>query len=78
MNALHWIPVGVMAGFTTQFDLTEATFRSFRYNFGLFYTAVKPLNVGVEVVYSRSPVFANTQVFLSSLIGLLAIQYNFN
>jgi len=78
MNALHWIPFGLLAGFTTQFDLTETRFVSYRYNFGLFYTAVKPLNVGLEVVYARSPVFSNTHVFLSSLIGLLVIQYNFN
>jgi len=78
MKGLNWIPFGLVAGFTTQYDLSEARFASYRYNFGLFYTSVKPLNVGLEIVYARSPVFSNTHVFLSSVIGLLVLQYNFN
>jgi hypothetical protein len=78
MKELNWVPIGLIAGFTTQFGVANAKFLSFRYNFGIFYTAVKPLNVGFEIVYNRAPVVANTQIFLSSLIGLLVIQYNFN
>ena len=78
MNALKWAPIGFLAGFGTQFSLTEPKFLSFRYNFGIFYTAVRPLNVGLEIVFNRAPVIGNTQIFLSSVIGLLEIQYNFN
>jgi hypothetical protein len=78
MNALKWAPIGLLAGFGTQLSLTEPKFLSFRYNLGIFYTAVRPLNVGLEIVFNRAPVIGNTQIFLSSLIGLLEIQYNFN
>jgi len=78
MKELKWAPIGLVAGVGTQFSLAEPKFLSFRYNFGIFYTAVRPLNVGLEVLFNRAPVIGNTQIFLSSLIGLLEIQYNFN
>ena len=78
MKELNWAPIGLLAGFGTQFSLAEPKFLSFRYNFGIFYTAMRPLNVGLEVLFNRAPVIANTQIFLSSVIGLLEIQYNFN
>jgi hypothetical protein len=77
MKELNWVPIGLTGGFTTQFGVADAKFLTFRYNFGIFYTAVKPLNVGFEIVYNRAPVVSNTQIFLSSLIGLLVVQYNF-
>lgn len=75
---MNVVPIGLIGGFTTQFSVAQSKFLSFRYNFGIFYTAVKPLNVGFEIVYNRAPVIGNTEIFLSSLIGLLVIQYNFN
>jgi hypothetical protein len=78
MKELNWVPIGLVAGFTTQFGAAKAKFLSFRYNFGIFYTAVKPLNVGFEIVYNRAPIVANTRVFLSSVIGCLVLEYNFN
>jgi len=78
MKELNWAPIGLVAGFGTQFSLADPRFLSFRYNFGIFYTAVRPLNVGLEVLFNRAPVIGNTQIFLSSVIGLLEIQYNFN
>jgi hypothetical protein len=78
MNALNWVPIGFIGGFQTQFSVGDTKFREFQYNFGIFYTAVKPLNVGLEVVYNRAPVVGNTEIFLSSLLGLIVIQYNFN
>jgi hypothetical protein len=78
MKELNWVPIGLIGGFTTDFGVANAKFVAFRFNFGIFYTAVKPLNVGFEVVYNRAPVVANTQIFLTSLLGLVVLQYNFN
>jgi hypothetical protein len=78
MKELKWAPIGLVAGFGTQFSLAEPKFLAFRYNFGIFYTAIRPFNVGLEVLFNRAPVIGNTQIFLSSVIGLLELQYNFN
>jgi hypothetical protein len=78
LKELNWAPIGLLAGFTTQFGVAEVKFVSFRYNFGIFYTAVRPLNVGLEIVYNRAPVVGSTKIFLSSVLGYLLLQYNFN
>jgi hypothetical protein len=78
MNALHWVAIGLLAGAKTEFSVADVRFLTFQYNFGIFYTGVKPLNVGFEVVYNRAPVVGNSEIFLSSLLGLLVLQYNFN
>ncbi len=75
---LNLVPIGFLAGFQTAFGVDTPRFFQFRYQFGLFYTAVKPLNVGVEVVYLRAPVVGATEVFLSSIEALIVLQYNFN
>jgi hypothetical protein len=78
MNELGWVPIGLLGGFATSFAVSNTKFLEFRYQFGVMYTAVKPLNVGLELLYDRAPVVGNTNIFLSSLIGLIVIQYNFN
>jgi hypothetical protein len=78
MGELNWVPIGLIGGFSTSFAVSDTKFLSFRYQFGIFYTGVRPLNVGFEVVYNRAPVVGNSSVFLSSLVGLLVLQYNFN
>jgi hypothetical protein len=78
MSALNWVPIGLLGGVATEFSVGDVRFRSFRYDFGIYYTGVKPLNVGFEFVYNRAPIVGNTEVFLSSLIGLIILQYNFN
>ncbi len=72
------VPIGFLAGFQTEFSVNATTFRKYRWQFGMFYTGVKALNTGVEIVYQRAPVVGNTEVFLSSLQVLLVLQYNFN
>ena len=78
MNELGWVPIGLLGGFSTSFSVSDTKFLQFRYQFGIMYTAVKPLNVGVEFLYNRAPVVGNTNIFLSSIIGLVVLQYNFN
>ncbi len=66
MNELHWVPIGLTAGAATSFSVADVSFLQFRYQFGIFYTAVKPFNVGLEILYSRAPVVGETKIFLSS------------
>jgi hypothetical protein len=75
---LNLVPIGLLAGFQTTFGVDTTRFIQFRYQFGLFYTAVKPLNVGLEVVYLRAPVVGATEIYLSSIQALIVLQYNFN
>jgi len=75
---LNLVPIGFLAGFQTSFGVDTPRFLQFRYQFGLFYTAVKPLNVGLEIVYLRAPVVGATEIYLSSIQALLLVQYNFN
>jgi hypothetical protein len=72
------VPIGLLAGFQTEFSADSTAFLQFRYQTGIFYTAVKPLNVGMEIVYLRAPVVGATDIFLSSVQALIVLQYNFN
>ncbi|MGO9066063.1 MAG: hypothetical protein ACLQIH_15155 [Myxococcaceae bacterium] len=72
------VPIGFLLGFQTQFSVDSTSFRQFRYQTGIFYTDVKPLNVGLEIIYQRAPVIGATQIFVSSVQALITIQYNFN
>jgi hypothetical protein len=72
------VPIGFLAGFQTEFSADSTSFLQFRYQTGIFYTAVKALNVGMEVVYLRAPVVGATDIFLSSVQALIVVQYNFN
>jgi len=78
MYSLKWAPIGLFAGFKPSFSMTDTKFLRWQYQFGVFYTGVRPLNVGLEILYNRSPIVGNTEVFLSSLSALITIQYNFN
>jgi len=78
MNELGWVPIGLLGGFATSFTVSDTRFLEFRYQFGIMYTGVRELNVGLELLYNRAPVIGNTNIFLSSLIGLIVLQYNFN
>ena len=78
LAALHWVPIGFLGGFQTEFSADSTKFLQFRYQFGIFYTGVKALNVGLEVVYLRAPVVGATTIFLSSVQALIVLQYNFN
>ena len=71
-------PIGFLGGFATNFSVDSTKFLEFRYQFGIMYTGVRALDVGLELLYNRAPVVGNTNIFLSSLIGLIVIQYNFN
>jgi len=72
------VPIGFLAGFQSTFSVNALQFRQYRWQTGIFYTGVKPLNVGIEIVYQRSPVVGNLDTFITSLIGLITLQYNFN
>jgi hypothetical protein len=78
MYSLKWVPIGLFAGFTSSFSVTDTKFLQYQYQFGIFYTGVRPLDVGLEILYLRSPIVGNTEIFLSSVSGLITIQYNFN
>jgi len=78
MYSLKWAPIGLFAGFTTNFSVADTKFLQYQYQFGIFYTGVRPLDVGLEILYNRAPIVANTNVFLSSVSALITIQYNFN
>jgi hypothetical protein len=78
LGALNLVPIGFIAGFQTEFSADSTSFLEFRYQGGVFYTGVKALNVGLEVVYLRAPVVGATEIFLSSVQGLIVLQYNFN
>jgi hypothetical protein len=78
MAKLNWVPIGLLAGFQTSFSADSTAFLQFRWQFGIFYTGVRNLNVGVEIVYQRAPVVGGTEIFLSSLQALIGLQYNFN
>jgi len=78
LNSVNVAPIGFLAGFATQFSVDSTKFLEFRYQFGIMYTGVRALDVGLELLYNRAPVVGNTNIFLSSLIGLIVIQYNFN
>jgi hypothetical protein len=78
LNSVNVAPIGFLAGFATNFSVDSTKFLQFRYQFGILYTGVRALDVGLEVLYNRSPVVGNTSIFLSSVIGLIVIQYNFN
>ncbi len=78
LNPACKVPIGFLAGFQTAFSASQTRFLQFRWQTGIFYTAVKPLNVGLEIDYVRAPVVGSTEVFLSSLLGLIVLQYNFN
>jgi hypothetical protein len=78
LKELNWAPIGLLAGFATSFSVSDVKFLEFRYQAGVMYTGVKALNVGLEVLYNRAPVVGNTNIFLSSVIGLIVLQYNFN
>jgi len=72
------VPIGFLAGLQTTFSANKTRFTQFRWQGGIFYTGVKPLTVGLEIDYNRAPVVGATQTFLSSLLGLIVLQYNFN
>ncbi len=72
------VPLGFLLGFSPEFSVNATAFRQWKYQTGIYYTGVKPLNIGLELVFQRAPVIGATSVFLSSLQGLLMIQYNFN
>ncbi len=72
------VPIGFLLGFQSEFSVNATEIRQYRYQAGIFYTDVKPLNVGLEIIYQRAPVVGNTNVFLSSVQGLIVLQYNFN
>jgi hypothetical protein len=78
LQELKWAPIGLLAGFSTSFSVSDVRFLEFRYQAGIMYTGVKALNVGLEVLYNRAPVVGNTNIFLSSVIALIVLQYNFN
>jgi hypothetical protein len=78
MYSLRWAPIGLYAGFLTNFSVTDTKFLRYQYQFGIFYTGVRPLEVGLEILYLRSPIIGNTDIFVSSVSALIAIQYNFN
>jgi hypothetical protein len=78
LASLNWVPIGFLGGFETEFSVDSTKFRQFRYQFGVFYTGVKALNVGLEIVYQRAPVVGATDIFLSSVQALIVLQYNFN
>jgi hypothetical protein len=78
LNSVNVAPIGFLGGFATSFGISNTKFVEFRYQFGIMYTGVKPLDVGLEVLYNRAPVVGNTNIFLSSFIGLIVLQYNFN
>ena len=78
MYALKWVPIGLFAGFQTSFSVSDTKFLQYQYQFGIFYTGVRPLDVGLEILYLRSPIVGNTSIFLSSVSALITIQYNFN
>ena len=78
MYSLKWVPIGLFAGFNTAFSVGDTKFLQYQYQFGIFYTGVRPLDVGLEILYLRSPIVGNTEIFLSSLSALITIQYNFN
>jgi hypothetical protein len=78
LAGLNLVPIGFLGGFQTVFSADSTKFLQFRYQTGIFYTGVKPLNVGLEIVFLRAPVIGSTDVFLSSLQGLIVLQYNFN
>jgi hypothetical protein len=78
LAALNLVPIGFLGGFQTEFSVDSTKFLQFRYQGGIFYTGVKALNVGLEIVYLRAPVVGATDVFLSSVQGLIVLQYNFN
>lgn len=78
MSRLNWVPIGFFVGFQTQFSVSDTQFLQYRYQFGIFYTGVKQLNVGVEFLYQRAPIVGAGEVFLSSLQMLIDLQYNFN
>lgn len=74
LAGLNFVPTGFLGGFQTTFSADATKFLQFRYQFGIFYTRVKALNVGLEVVYLRAPVVGVTDVFLSSVQGLILLQ----
>ena len=78
LAGLNVAPIGFLGGFQTTFSASQTKFLQFRYQFGIFYTGVKELNVGLELVYSRAPVIGNLDTFISSIQALLVLQYNFN
>jgi hypothetical protein len=78
LNSVNVAPIGFLAGFATQFSVDSTKFLEFRYQAGIMYTGVRQLDVGLEVLYNRAPVIGNTNIFLSSLIALIVLQYNFN
>ena len=78
LNSVNVAPIGFTAGFATNFSVDSTKFLEFRYQAGIMYTGVRALDTGVEVVYNRAPVVGNTNIFLSSVIALIVVQYNFN
>ncbi len=78
LNSVNVAPIGFLAGFATNFSVDSTKFLEFRYQFGIMYTGVRALDAGLEIVYNRAPVVGNTNIFLSSVLGLIVIQYNFN
>jgi hypothetical protein len=78
MSRLGWVPIGFIGGLQTQFSVADTNFLLWRYQFGIFYTGVKQLNVGAEFLYQRAPIVGATSVFLSSFQMLIDLQYNFN
>jgi hypothetical protein len=78
LNSVNVAPIGFLGGFATNFSVDSTKFLQFRYQFGIMYTGVRALDVGLEVLYNRAPVVGNTNIFLSSLLALIVIQYNFN
>jgi hypothetical protein len=78
LAGLDVAPIGFLGGFQTTFSADSTKFLQFRYQTGIFYTGVKALNVGVEIVFLRAPVVGATDVFLSSVQALIVLQYNFN
>ena len=71
-------PIGFLLGYGATFSANAAQFRQFQWQTGIFYTGVKPLNLGLEIVYRRAPLIGNLDTFVSSLLGLITLQYNFN
>jgi hypothetical protein len=78
LGKLDSAPIGFIGGFQTLFSVADTAFLQYRYQFGIFYTGVQALNVGVEFLYTRAPIVGASNVFLSSFETLIDLQYNFN
>ena len=77
LRELGSIPMGFALSYAAGYSVGDTRFRNYRLAGGIFYTGRTELTLGLEFGFNRAPLGAH-DVFVSSLLGLIVLRYNFD